>query len=158
MPRQIGSLTLYSVDDLHEMLGLSRLTLRNYFRSGRLKGRKLGVSWYITEESLRAYFEEGADSPDSPAMSKAERPAQPRPAPKRRRADRAEPALRYIVQGLNDLVSEQEICHSVSETLDCIRAQAIVSLFEVVVVDPESGVELERIRAREFLERHTPST
>lgn len=151
MPRKIGSLTLYSVDDLHEMLGISRLTLRNYFRTGRLKGRKLGVSWYITEESLREYFEGGSPDDGSGSVLPVSSGSQDA-APKRK--PRTEQALRYIVQGLNDLVSEQEVCHSVAETLECIRAQAIVSLFEVVVVDPESGVELERIRAREFLERH----
>ena len=50
MPKQIGSLILYSIDDLHEQLGVSKLTLRSYLRSGRIRGRKLGVSWYVTEE------------------------------------------------------------------------------------------------------------
>ena len=56
MPKQIGSLILYSIDDLHEQLGVSKLTLRSYLRSGRIRGRKLGVSWYVTEESLQEYF------------------------------------------------------------------------------------------------------
>ncbi|HBQ60440.1 MAG TPA: DNA-binding protein, partial [Balneolaceae bacterium] len=28
MPKTIGDLTLYSVDDLHEQLGISKMTLR----------------------------------------------------------------------------------------------------------------------------------
>ena len=58
MPRKIGSLTLYSIDDLHEMLDISKMTLRAYLREGRLKGRKLGVSWFVTENAIREYFEE----------------------------------------------------------------------------------------------------
>ena len=56
MPKQIGNLILYSIDDLHEKLGVSKLTLRSYLRTGRIRGRKLGVSWYVTEESLQEYF------------------------------------------------------------------------------------------------------
>lgn len=63
-------------------------------------------------------------------------------------------SLRYIIQGLNDLVSEQEECSSIEEAVAIIREQAIISLFEVVVIDPETGVELERVRARDFLERY----
>ncbi|MEX2572987.1 MAG: helix-turn-helix domain-containing protein, partial [Balneolaceae bacterium] len=55
MPRKIGDLKLFSVDDLHEMLGISKMTIRAYLREGKLKGRKLGVKWFITEDSLRTY-------------------------------------------------------------------------------------------------------
>ena len=50
MPKQVGNLTLYSVDDLHEQLGLSKMTIRAYLRDGKIRGRKLGVKWYVTEE------------------------------------------------------------------------------------------------------------
>ena len=42
MPKKLGNLTLYSVDDLHEMLGVSKLSLRSYIRNGKIRGRKLG--------------------------------------------------------------------------------------------------------------------
>ena len=58
MPKKLGNLTLYSVDDLHEMLGVSKLTLRSYIRNGKIRGRKLGVSWYVTEDSIREYFDQ----------------------------------------------------------------------------------------------------
>ena len=32
MPKKLGNLTLYSVDDLHEMLGVSKLTLRSIYK------------------------------------------------------------------------------------------------------------------------------
>lgn len=183
MPKQIGSLTLYSVDDLHEKLGISKLTLRNYFKEGKLKGRKLGVSWYITEESLKDYFEgnalpefeseaprdattpiefyreqkgghtththrKGASAGRNTSASSRRSTSAGRKDPRRARA------LRYVIQGLNDLVSESEVCGTIEEAIACIKAQAIISLFEVVVIEPESGVELEKIRARDFLQKY----
>lgn len=74
MPRKIGELTLYSVDDLHEMLGVSKLTLRTYIRNGKIKGRKLGVSWYVTEDAIRNYFEEPQESESTAHQAKKKHP------------------------------------------------------------------------------------
>lgn len=135
MPKQVGNLTLYSVDDLHEQLGLSKMTIRAYLRDGKIRGRKLGVKWYITEEALREYFDEPSRSGSS----------QNRKKPKN---------YRYIVKGINDLVSEQEECETIEETIECIDNQAIVSLFQVAVVDRDTDEVVELIKARDFLERH----
>jgi excisionase family DNA binding protein len=117
MPKKIGSLTLYSVDDLHELLGISKMTLRAYLREGKLKGRKLGVQWFVTEEAIRDYFDTAGDSAENkPGGSKSEKRS-----------------YRYIVQGVNDLVSETEECETISETLECLNSQAIISLFQVVM-------------------------
>ncbi len=132
MPKKIGSLTLYSVDDLHELLGLSKMTIRAYLREGKLKGKKLGVQWFVTEEAIRSYFDD---------------PVEGEPKPKKR-------SLRYIVQGVNDLVSETEECASVEEALETLNNQAIISLFQVKIIDSGSGEVLELIKARDFIERH----
>jgi hypothetical protein len=137
MPRKIGSLTLYSVDDLHEMLGVSKMTLRAYLREGRLKGRKLGVQWYVTEESIRSYFDEQESEPS--VVKKTSR----------------EKDVIYVVQGINDLVSETEICETVEETLDCLNNQAIISLFQVEIKDSNSGEVIEILKARDFIERYS---
>lgn len=131
MPKKIGSLTLYSVDDLHDLLGMSKMTIRAYLREGRLKGKKLGVQWYVTEEAIRDYFDE---------PNEIQKPV------KRN--------LRYIVQGINDLVSETEECSTVEETLETLQNQAILSLFQVKIIDSNSGEILELIKARDFIERH----
>lgn len=134
MPKQVGNLTLYSVTDLHERLDLSKMTIRTYLREGRIRGRKLGVQWYVTEEALREYFDQpGSDRTLS--------------SPGRR-------SFRYVVKGVNDLVSEQVECGSVEETLACIEEQAIISLFQVAVIDRESDEVVELVKARDFLERH----
>ena len=131
MPKKIGSLTLYSVDDLHEMLGMSKMSIRAYLRDGKIKGRKLGVQWYVTEEAIRNYFEQ---------------PEKPEPQKSRK--------IKYIVQGVNDLVSETEECETIDETLDTLNSQAIISLFQVKIVDATSNEVLELIKARDFIERH----
>lgn len=138
MAKKIGSLTLYSIDDLHEQLGISKMTLRAYLREGRLKGRKLGVQWFVTEEAIRDYFNEGL-------LGEEERPAHPQKGKK----------MRYIVQGVNDLVSETEECDSISETIECLHSQAIISLFQVRIIDAENQEIMEIIKARDFIERYS---
>lgn len=134
MPKEIGSLTLYSVDDLHEKLGLSKMTIRAYLREGKIKARKLGVQWYVTEDALREYFDAPAESPAS--------------------GKKINPNFRYVVQGVNDLVSEKEECETLEETIECIENQAIISLFQVAIVDKETGETVELLKARDFLERY----
>jgi excisionase family DNA binding protein len=141
MPRKIGSLTLYSVDDLHDQLGVSKMTLRAYLREGRLRGRKLGVQWYVTEEAIREYFDEP-------------QPEQPRKSASAKQI-RSERQLIYVVQGVNDLVSETEICETVAETLECLNDQAIISLFQVEIKDSRTEEIIEIVKARDFMERYS---
>lgn len=135
MPKQIGNLTLYSVEDLHEQLGLSKMTIRAYLREGKIRARKLGVQWYVTEEALRDYFNEPSKQSPKPARKK--------------------PSYRYVVKGINDLVSEQEECENLEETIECIQNQAIISLFQVEVIEKQTNEVVELVKARDFLERHT---
>lgn len=137
MAKKIGSLTLYSVDDLHEQLGISKMTIRAYLREGRLKGRKLGVQWYVTEDAIRDYFNEALSGSEERSLDK-------------QKAKK----MRYIVQGVNDLVSETEECDTISETIECLHSQAIISLFQVRIIDAENQEILEVIKARDFIERY----
>lgn len=133
MPKKIGNITLYSIDDLHEMLGISKMTLRTYLREGRIRGRKLGVSWFVTEAAIREYF----DEPQAPSPSKTKKKK-----------------YRYIVQGINDLVSETEQCETIDDVIETLKSQAIISLFQVQVFDKETDEITEIIKARDFLKRH----
>lgn len=135
MPKQVGNLTLFSVDDLHEQLGLSKMTIRAYLRDGKIRARKLGVKWYVTEEALREYFNESVEDKSKP--------------PKKKPKD-----YRYIVKGINDLVSEQEECETIEETIECIEEQAIISLFQVSIIDRETDEVVDLIKAREFLDQY----
>ncbi len=134
MPKQIGKLTLYSVDDLHQQLGLSKMTIRAYLRGGKIRARKLGVQWYVTEEALREYFNE--------------------PAENKMKHQKIKKNYRYVVKGVNDLVSEQEECETIEEAVTCIDNLAIISLFQVAIIDKETDEVVELIKARDFLERH----
>ncbi|MDR9415695.1 MAG: helix-turn-helix domain-containing protein [Gracilimonas sp.] len=137
MPKTIGDLTLYSVDDLHEQLGISKMTLRTYLREGRIRGRKLGVSWYVTEEAIREYFDE--PQPESGSTQKKKK---------------AGNKYRYIVQGINDLVSETEECETIEDVITTLKEQAIISLFQVRIVDRDTDEITEIIKARDFLDEH----
>lgn len=134
MPKKIGNLTLYSIDDLSELLDLSKMTLRAYLREGRIRGRKLGVSWYVTEEAIREYFDEPHISNDT----NKNRPI----------------SHKYVVQGVNDLVSETEHCESIEEVIETLNNQAIISLFQVQVLDRETNEIIEILKARDFLNRY----
>lgn len=134
MPKKIGSLTLYSVDDLHEMLGISKLTLRTYIREGKIRGRKLGVSWFVTEDAIREYFDQ--------------------PQPELKAPKPTAESHRYIVQGVNDLVSETEECDTIKEVLEVLSEQPIISLFQVQVVDRATNEIAEIIKARDFIEKY----
>lgn len=57
MPIQLGNLTLFDVRELSKKFGITPVTVRILFRTGKLQGRKIGKRWYLTEESLRDYFE-----------------------------------------------------------------------------------------------------
>lgn len=135
MPKKIGNLTLYSIDDLHDMLGISKMTLRAYLREGRIRGRKLGVSWFVTEDAIREYFDE---------------PHEVETQPKKK----SKKGFRYTVQGINDLVSETEECENIDEVISLLNEQAIISLFQVKIINRENNELVEIITAREFLERH----
>lgn len=54
----IGNITFYGLDKLTQMLGLSKATLRAYIKNGTLKGRKIGVKWYVCEDSVTSYLNE----------------------------------------------------------------------------------------------------
>lgn len=56
--KKIGDLTLYDVEELSKLLGVQEKTIRAILRDGKLKGRKLARRWYVTEDSLREYFQE----------------------------------------------------------------------------------------------------
>lgn len=73
MPIQLGNLTLYSILELSEKLGITSATLRAYMKNGKLRGQKMGTKWYISEESLREFFNAGASAATSTLNGSGER-------------------------------------------------------------------------------------
>jgi len=58
MPEQIGDLTIYSVAELAQRLKVSNQTIRRYIKTGRLKSKKVGQKYIITEEAVIALLTE----------------------------------------------------------------------------------------------------
>jgi len=57
MPIRIGQLTLYDLEELSEKLQVNVRSLRRWIREGKIKAKKVGVKYYITEQNLTEYFE-----------------------------------------------------------------------------------------------------
>ncbi len=51
---------IYTPEMAAELLHVSPLTLRNWLRSGRLTGVKIGRQWRIRESDLTSFLEKGA--------------------------------------------------------------------------------------------------
>jgi DeoR/GlpR family transcriptional regulator of sugar metabolism len=64
MPKTIGDIRLYSVQELSEILEIQETTIRRYLRDKKLIGRKLARRWYVSEESLADYFRQYESEPE----------------------------------------------------------------------------------------------
>ena len=78
---------LFSVEDTAERLGVSKWTITDWIKAGRLKGIKIGKFWRVRESDLEAFI---ANPPPLKRVSLAVPQARPRPrtAPPRRRHPR----------------------------------------------------------------------
>lgn len=48
---------VYTIEEIAEMLHVTRRTVYSYVKSGKLKAVKIGKYWRITEENLKTFFE-----------------------------------------------------------------------------------------------------
>lgn len=53
MPKTIQGVTLYTIPETAEELGVSNNTVRNYLRSGKLNGTRIGRPIFITDKDIR---------------------------------------------------------------------------------------------------------
>jgi hypothetical protein len=56
MPKQLGSLVLFELEELAQFLGVEHQEIEQELEAGKLKGRCLAHRWFVTEDNLRAYF------------------------------------------------------------------------------------------------------
>lgn len=64
---------LYSISDLTKILKLHPKTLLRFIREGKIRARKIGRSWMVTEEELKAYAHAelaGREKPAEPVSSR----------------------------------------------------------------------------------------
>lgn len=52
MSIKLGSLILFTLAELSKKLELTVVTLRNYIKKGKLKGRKLGTKWRFLAKQI----------------------------------------------------------------------------------------------------------
>jgi len=55
--KQIKDIKFYKVEDLVKILGLTKRTVRNYLRTGRIPGAiKLGRRYFVSTKNLNRYI------------------------------------------------------------------------------------------------------
>lgn len=54
--KNFNGIYLLEVKDLSDKLMLSEKTIVNYLKCGRIKGQKIGQSWYVTEQNLERFI------------------------------------------------------------------------------------------------------
>jgi len=57
MPIKFNEKELYSVKELEKILPITPLTIRAYIRKGKIRGSKIGKSWFISKQDLEAFLE-----------------------------------------------------------------------------------------------------
>lgn len=57
MPKQIGDLVFYTIDEISKETGITTLTLRKYAKEGRIRAKKQAGRYFITQEAIRDFFE-----------------------------------------------------------------------------------------------------
>jgi len=53
---KIGDIKAYDVQELAKLFDMTPQSVRKFIREGRIKGRKVGTRWYVTEEAIRDYL------------------------------------------------------------------------------------------------------
>lgn len=53
----------YTTEEVAELLKLHTRTVREYLKSGQLRGYKLGDTWRISEEDIQEFLEARANRP-----------------------------------------------------------------------------------------------
>ncbi|MBA7481960.1 hypothetical protein ES707_17440 [subsurface metagenome] len=56
MPIKFSGSELYSIKELEKILPITPLTIRAYIRKGKIRGRKIGVNWYVAKEDLEVFL------------------------------------------------------------------------------------------------------
>lgn len=54
----LESIKMYDLQELSEKLGISVISLRQWIRQGKLKAKKIGVKYYVSEDSLIEFLKE----------------------------------------------------------------------------------------------------
>lgn len=61
----MAELKVYTLEEVCEILSITKRTVYNYINAGKLHAFKMGKYWRVTEENLRAFTEQ-----DTPAVDR----------------------------------------------------------------------------------------
>lgn len=61
MSRTILDVTLYTQDEVSDMLGVTVKTVQKYVKDGKLSNTLIGGRTYISEDNLKAYLVQGTN-------------------------------------------------------------------------------------------------
>lgn len=56
MPNELGGIKLFMVQDLSRLLSLTPQTVRKYLKDGKIKAKKVGIRYMVTEENLKNFL------------------------------------------------------------------------------------------------------
>ncbi len=54
----VGDLKMYDLEEISKKTGISVVSLRKWIRQGKLKAKKIGVKYYVSEDSLIEFLKE----------------------------------------------------------------------------------------------------
>ena len=69
MPNTIQGVVYYTISETATELGVTKNTIRNYLRSGKLKGYRFGYPILIKEADIRNLIKEYTPKPGRPRKS-----------------------------------------------------------------------------------------
>lgn len=58
----MAAIRVYTLDEVAEVLKITRRTLYTYVKEGKLKAVKIGREWRVSENALQAFIEKGTDA------------------------------------------------------------------------------------------------
>lgn len=71
MPVKVEDMTIYTVKEVSDILGITQITIREYIKQGKLKAKKIAGVWRITGESLRDFLSERKETEQRSEFSTA---------------------------------------------------------------------------------------
>lgn len=60
---EIGSLKIFTIEEIAKKFGISTATVRRYLKSGKLAGQRMGVRWFVSEHGIDQFFLKGYVKP-----------------------------------------------------------------------------------------------
>lgn len=64
----MGDIKVYTLEQVCEILSITKRTVYNYIKAGKLHAFKMGKYWRVTEEAFREFVGQ-----DTPAVDRSER-------------------------------------------------------------------------------------